>query len=278
MTRSHQGTDPPRPTSSARAYAELIVTDLARVPRVLGRTARLRRDRVAADAIYLRGYDELPTTSSSCARARSRGLAAGLPGPYRGRPGPRGGASTTALGCRTGAEPAGTTRASARRCGSRIRSASPSSSSTRPPRRAAAQRYDLGAVTIARLDHFNIVVPDVPAAYEYYQSLASGCRRHRGRRRRSTPPGCTASRPCTTWRSPAAPGRGCTTWASSRTSEPGAAPLRHPRLLHEEAHIERGPGRHGVSNAFYVYLRDPDGHRVEIYTTTTTPATRTTRS
>lgn len=30
--------------------------------------------------------------------------------------------------------------------------------------------------------------------------------------------------------------------------------------------IERGPGRHGVSNAFYLYLRDPDGHRVEIYT------------
>ena len=31
--------------------------------------------------------------------------------------------------------------------------------------------------------------------------------------------------------------------------------------------IERGPGRHGVSNAFYLYMRDPDGHRVEIYTT-----------
>ena len=30
--------------------------------------------------------------------------------------------------------------------------------------------------------------------------------------------------------------------------------------------IERGPGRHGVCNAFYLYLRDPDGHRVEIYT------------
>ncbi len=29
--------------------------------------------------------------------------------------------------------------------------------------------------------------------------------------------------------------------------------------------IERGPGRHGVSNAFFVYLRDPDGHRVELY-------------
>jgi 3,4-dihydroxyphenylacetate 2,3-dioxygenase len=29
--------------------------------------------------------------------------------------------------------------------------------------------------------------------------------------------------------------------------------------------IERGPGRHGVSNALFVYLRDPDGHRVELY-------------
>ncbi len=33
-----------------------------------------------------------------------------------------------------------------------------------------------------------------------------------------------------------------------------------------ETHIERGPGRHGISNAFYLYLRDPDGHRIELYT------------
>jgi catechol 2,3-dioxygenase len=31
------------------------------------------------------------------------------------------------------------------------------------------------------------------------------------------------------------------------------------------ANIERGPGRHGISNAFFLYIRDPDGHRVEIY-------------
>jgi catechol 2,3-dioxygenase len=31
------------------------------------------------------------------------------------------------------------------------------------------------------------------------------------------------------------------------------------------ANIERGPGRHGISNAFFLYLRDPDGHRVELY-------------
>ena len=30
--------------------------------------------------------------------------------------------------------------------------------------------------------------------------------------------------------------------------------------------IERGPGRHGVSNAFFLYILDPDGHRIEIYT------------
>lgn len=31
-------------------------------------------------------------------------------------------------------------------------------------------------------------------------------------------------------------------------------------------HIERSPGRHGTSNAFFVYVRDPDGHRLELYT------------
>ncbi len=30
--------------------------------------------------------------------------------------------------------------------------------------------------------------------------------------------------------------------------------------------LERGPGRHGISNAFFLYIRDPDGHRTEFYT------------
>jgi catechol 2,3-dioxygenase len=30
--------------------------------------------------------------------------------------------------------------------------------------------------------------------------------------------------------------------------------------------LERGPGRHGISNAFFLYVRDPDGHRLELYT------------
>jgi len=31
------------------------------------------------------------------------------------------------------------------------------------------------------------------------------------------------------------------------------------------ASMERGPGRHGLSNAFFLYLRDPDGNGVELY-------------
>ena len=30
--------------------------------------------------------------------------------------------------------------------------------------------------------------------------------------------------------------------------------------------MDREPGRHGIGNAFFIYFRDPDGHRVEIFT------------
>ena len=30
--------------------------------------------------------------------------------------------------------------------------------------------------------------------------------------------------------------------------------------------ISSAPGRHGIGNAFFAYFRDPDGHRVEIFT------------
>ena len=32
------------------------------------------------------------------------------------------------------------------------------------------------------------------------------------------------------------------------------------------AAVERGPGRHGISGALFLYFRDPDGHRVELFT------------
>jgi catechol 2,3-dioxygenase len=30
--------------------------------------------------------------------------------------------------------------------------------------------------------------------------------------------------------------------------------------------VERGPGRHGPGHALYIYMRDPDGHRMELFT------------
>jgi len=33
------------------------------------------------------------------------------------------------------------------------------------------------------------------------------------------------------------------------------------------ARVERGPGRHGPGHALFVYFRDPDGHRVELFNT-----------
>src|SRR5262249_61516879 len=33
------------------------------------------------------------------------------------------------------------------------------------------------------------------------------------------------------------------------------------------ANIEFGPGRHGPGHALFVYLRDPDGHRIALFNT-----------
>ncbi len=38
------------------------------------------------------------------------------------------------------------------------------------------------------------------------------------------------------------------------------------------ANMERGPGRHGLANAFFLYVRDPDGHRIELYAATISPS------
>lgn len=46
-------------------------------------------------------------------------------------------------------------------------------------------------------------------------------------------------------------------------------PLRAADLLSDTGYqdaIDFGPGRHGLGNAFFLYLRDPSGNRVEIYT------------
>lgn len=125
-----------------------------------------------------------------------------------------------------------------------------------------------GAAPLVRLDHVNLVTPDVPAATEHLQGLnfrlTEDIRDETGR--------LLAAWLCRTQ----------TVHDVALTAGEGprlhhlafATPETHDVIalcdrlgaVHRTAAIERGPGRHGVSNAFYLYLRDPDGHRVEIYT------------
>jgi 3,4-dihydroxyphenylacetate 2,3-dioxygenase len=131
------------------------------------------------------------------------------------------------------------------------------------------QRYELHrGAHIARLDHFNVCTPDIPAAYAHYTSLGFGCS--------ETIEG-DEHEMYAAWmyRKQSVHDVAFTGGAGPRLHHLGMATheahqvLRCADLLgaqRQQHHIERGPGRHGVSNAFYLYLRDPDGHRVEIYT------------
>jgi catechol 2,3-dioxygenase len=132
-----------------------------------------------------------------------------------------------------------------------------------------AWRYELyGPGAIVRLDHFNQVTPDVAAGCEYLTGIG-----FRITEDIEDDEGVIYA----AWLH-----RKDTVHDTAMTG--GAGPrMHHIAFSTHEKHnilyicdklgalrksdtIERGPGRHGVSNAFYLYLRDPDGHRVEIYT------------
>lgn len=131
------------------------------------------------------------------------------------------------------------------------------------------RRYDLfGPAPLVRFDHFNQMTPDVPRGVEYLSDLG-----FRVTEDIQDDSGVTYA----AWLR-----RKDTVHDTALTGGDGprlhhiafATYERHDILyicdklgaLYKPEVIERGPGRHGVSNAFYLYLRDPDGHRVEIYT------------
>jgi catechol 2,3-dioxygenase len=133
------------------------------------------------------------------------------------------------------------------------------------------QRYNLYRGShIQRLDHFNLHIPNVQAGFDYYKQLGFRCSEY------------------TVTNAPDEP-----LWAVWLYRKPSVHDVAltngiGPRLHHlafwvsetsdilrtcdrlaaagHTAIIERGPGRHGVSNAFFLYLRDPDGFRIELYT------------
>jgi catechol 2,3-dioxygenase len=251
------------------AYAELVVTDLGEARHfwvdLLGFVVTYED----SESLYLRGYDEL-THHNLVLRTGPAAAAAALG--FRVRSDgdlTRAEAFYGALGCRTERLPAGTVRGQ----GETVRVEDPLgfgvdffASSAHPER--LQQRYDLRrGAEVARLDHFNICVPDVPAAYEYYKSLGFGLS--------ETIEDEQTVYAAWMYRKQTVHDVAFTGGAGPRLHHLGFfAHEAHNVLrmcdilgsLSEQAYIERGPGRHGVSNAFYVYLRDPDGHRLEIYT------------
>ncbi len=251
------------------AYAELVVTDLEKARwfwvYLLGFVITEETD----DALYLRGYDEL-THHNLILREGPEPAAGRLA--YRVRtPADLDLAEAfyTELGLRTDRVLAGVTPG----VGESVRAEDPLGftvefffSAAHPQR--LQQRYDLRrGAEVARLDHFNIVVPDVRAAYDYYRSLGFGLS--------ETIEDGETLYAAWMFRKQTVHDVAFTGGEGPRLHHLGFfAHESHQVLricdilgsLQEESHIERGPGRHGVSNAFYVYLRDPDGHRVEIYT------------
>ncbi|TAM69235.1 MAG: 3,4-dihydroxyphenylacetate 2,3-dioxygenase [Microbacteriaceae bacterium] len=131
------------------------------------------------------------------------------------------------------------------------------------------QRYDLqGAGAIARLDHFNVTTPDVPFAQRYYEGVGFKV---------SEDIEDEEGTVYAAWmyRKATVHDVALTGADGPRLHHVAFATHERAQILHICDHlgairrsdvIERGPGRHGVSNAFYLYLRDPDGHRIEIYT------------
>jgi 3,4-dihydroxyphenylacetate 2,3-dioxygenase len=134
------------------------------------------------------------------------------------------------------------------------------------------QRFDLyRGAQIMRLDHFNCQVADVQKAYDWFtQKLGFACSEYT----------VTDTQPEQLWAAwlhrkqdvhdialmngigPRVHHAGF--WVSDQLSVLRACDILAAAGAVQS--IERGPGRHGLSNAFFLYLRDPDGNRIELYT------------
>jgi catechol 2,3-dioxygenase len=132
------------------------------------------------------------------------------------------------------------------------------------------QRFDIQrGAPIARIDHFNLHARDCEETFAFWTSLGFRCTEYistDGADERIT--GAWLTRKATVHDVALTVGRGPRLHHLGFAVPDTSGVLRACDQLAAAgfaASIERGPGRHGVSNAFFVYLIDPSGHRIELY-------------
>ncbi len=130
------------------------------------------------------------------------------------------------------------------------------------------RRWDLHrGAKISRIDHVNVVVPDAQAAHDLYTELGFGLA--------ETIESSDHLYAAWMFRKPTVHDIAFTEGVGPRLHHIGFDVGERSNILdladviaaRNLTCVERGPGRHGVSAAFYLYMLDPDQHRAEIYTT-----------
>jgi catechol 2,3-dioxygenase len=250
------------------SHVSLGVTDLARSRAFYEGTLGLHVEEATADAVYLRGMEERQHHSLVLVPAEA--------------------ASANALGFKVGSEEDldraahwsranGLQHAFVERAfqGRTLQVVDPwgmpfELTARMEMRESLLQQYGLyRGVHPQRLDHFNVFAPDVQGALDFYAQIGFRLTEYA----EEDGPG----------------GRIAAGWMHRKGNVHDLAFTngRGPRLHHVAywapnplnvlhlcdvmastgylKNMERGPGRHGISNAFFLYVRCPDGHRVEIY-------------
>jgi catechol 2,3-dioxygenase len=137
------------------------------------------------------------------------------------------------------------------------------------PRLVVAFEHHHGAVP-QRIDHFQVLVPDVQRELEFYMAMGFRLSEYIAADGKDEPLFVFLQRKGN---------------PHDIVFAPGAGPrLHHAAFSIPESYlffyvcdlafnlgfaenIEFGPGRHGPGHALFVYMRDPDGHRIELFNT-----------
>jgi catechol 2,3-dioxygenase len=139
------------------------------------------------------------------------------------------------------------------------------------------QRFDLHrGAPLLRFDHLNLHSPRVEDSFRFWLSLGFRCSEYISTDPTTDDPDRSHEQITGAWllRKPTVHDVALTAGSGPRLhhfaywiAEPAGVLRACDQLAggYRSDVIERGPGRHGVSNAFFVYLRDPDGHRIELY-------------